>query len=187
MKKNVLYFAVTFAMLVNFAGCADDSFEDTIPNSLDLILEKDIMNEDVGQGQKIPGQYIVVYNTDFGRSMNIQVSKDAVLNLTKELLGATIKSVAELKIKNIYASTINGVTIALNKNQVLALKKDNRVKFIEQDQLVQFAPPCGTPNGGPCDGGGAAMAVETQPRKLLGVSVVLMEALPIPEIMSLGF
>ena len=154
MKKNVLYFAVTFAMLVNFAGCADDSFEDTIPNSLDLILEKDIMNEDVGQGQKIPGQYIVVYNTDFGRSMNIQVSKDAVLNLTKELLGATIKSVAELKIKNIYASTINGVTIALNKNQVLALKKDNRVKFIEQDQLVQFAPPCGTPNGGPCDGGG---------------------------------
>ena len=41
MKKNVLCFAITFAMLATFIGCTDDSFEDTTPNSLDLILEKD--------------------------------------------------------------------------------------------------------------------------------------------------
>lgn len=142
-------------MLATFVGCSDDTLENTAPNNSDLLVEQgDIMNENVGQGQVIPGQYIVVYNTDFGRSMNIQASKDAVLNLTNELLGTTNKSAAELNIKNIYAKSINGVTLTLTNEQVESLEKDSRVQFIEQDQLVQFAPPCGTPNSGPCDGGG---------------------------------
>lgn len=158
MKKNVLFLVSTFAMLAIFVGCSNDSLEDSTINSSDIVLEKigtEIMNEDVGKGQHIPGQYIVVYNTDFGKTMNLQASKNAVLNLTKEILGTTSKAlISELKIKNIYSVAINGITLSLNESQINTLKKDNRVKFIEQDQIVQFAPPCGTPNGGPCDGDG---------------------------------
>ena len=77
MKKNVLFLVSTFAMLAIFVGCSNDSLEDSTINSSDIVLEKigtEIMNEDVGKGQHIPGQYIVVYNTDFGKTMNLQAS-----------------------------------------------------------------------------------------------------------------
>jgi subtilisin family serine protease len=38
----------------------------------------------------------------------------------------------------------------LTKAQVERLKGQKEVSYIEQDRMVVFAPPCGTPNGGPC-------------------------------------
>jgi subtilisin family serine protease len=176
MKKTVLFLASACTMAAIFVGCSNDSLEDTTTNSSDILLEKsgnEIMNEDVGKGQPIPGQYIVVYNTDFGKSMNLQSSKNSVLNLTKEILGATNKKLSsELKIKNIYSKSINGVTLSLNKEQINTLKKDKRVKFIEQDQIVQFAPPCGSPNGGPCDGGGGGGGGDTTQETPWGITRV---------------
>lgn len=118
-----------------------------------------------GASVDIPGQYIVVYNTDVtgdlgsGR-VSHQASKDAVLALTDEVLGTTKR--AENEIVHIYSKSINGVTMRLNAKQVLMLKNDNRVSFIEQDRIVQFAPPCGTPNGGPCEPGGGGGGTSNQ-------------------------
>lgn len=156
MRRNVKFLATSLAVIAMAVGCSDDTIEDGIDPSSDLITVQDgneVMNENVGTGQLIPGQYIVVYNTEFGKSMDLQSSKEAVLNLTQEILGGD-KSLEELKIKNIYSKSLNGVTLSLNNEQLKALNADSRVKFVEQDQIVQFAPPCGTPNGGPCDGNG---------------------------------
>jgi len=156
MRRNVKFLATSLAVIAMAVGCSDDTIEDGIDPSSDLITVQDgneVMNENVGTGQLIPGQYIVVYNTEFGKSMDLQSSKEAVLNLTQEILGGN-KSLEELKIKNIYSKSLNGVTLSLNNEQLKALNADSRVKFVEQDQIVQFAPPCGTPNGGPCDGNG---------------------------------
>ncbi len=156
MKKNVKFLALSIAMTAIFVGCSEDSLDNPSDDSLNLNVEQiaeELMNDEVGQGQAIPGQYIVVYNTDFSKTMNPEASKNAILDLTATILGTT-KSASELNIKNIYSNTINGVTLSLTNQQIATLQKDNRVKFIEQDQIVQFAPPCGTPNGGPCDGDG---------------------------------
>lgn len=174
MKKNVKFLAATLAMATLFVGCSDDVIEDATVNSSDFLVEQtgnEAMNDNVGTGQHIPGQYIVVYNTDFGRSMNVQASKDAVLNLTQEILG-TSRSASELEIKNIYSKSINGVTLTLNESQRELLNSDSRVKFIEQDQIVQFAPPCGTPNGGPCDGGGGGGGGDTTQETPWGITRV---------------
>lgn len=156
MRRNVKFLATSLAVIAMTVGCSDDTIEDGINPSSDLITVQDgneVMNENVGTGQFIPGQYIVVYNTEFGKSMDLQSSKEAVLNLTQEILGGD-KSLEELKIKNIYSKSLNGVTLSLNDEQLKTFNADSRVKFVEQDQIVQFAPPCGTPNGGPCDGNG---------------------------------
>ncbi|TVZ52586.1 S8 family serine peptidase [Dokdonia sp. Hel_I_53] len=150
MNKNVKILGVILAAAA--IGCTNDA---TLSDS-DLNVEESLtieMNEDVGSAQDLEGRYIVVYNTDFGKSMNAQSSKEAVLSLTQEILGTT-RSAADLGISNVYSKSINGVALSLNENQRALLNKDNRVKYIEQDRIVQFAPPCGTPNGGPCDGNG---------------------------------
>ncbi|MFD1014779.1 S8 family serine peptidase [Winogradskyella rapida] len=149
MRKNILFFASTMAAVSLFVGCSNDSIDEAATNSSDFIIE------DLGATKVIPDQYIIVYNTNIAKSMDLQSSKTAVLDLTKDILGVTsAKSNLELDIKNVYSRSINGVTLTLNDAQINILQKDKRVKFIEQDRIVQFAPPCGTPNGGPCDGDG---------------------------------
>lgn len=149
MRKNVLFFASAIVAASIFVGCSNDSIDEPVSNNSDFVIE------DFGAAKVIPGQYIVVFNTSVAKSMDLQSSKAAVLDLTKEILGVTsAKSTSALEIKNIYSRSINGVTLTLNDAQVSTLQNDKRVKFIEQDRIVQFAPPCGTPNGGPCDGDG---------------------------------
>lgn len=156
MKKTSIFKYSFFAAIgIALLGCESESIQESA-GEIDLeIIGDEIMNADVGKGQIIPNQFIVVYNTELGKSMSNEKSKDAVLNLTKEILGIkNNKASSELKIKHVYTKALNGIALTLNKEQLNILNKDNRVKYIEQDQIVQFAPPCGTPNGGPCDGDG---------------------------------
>ena len=128
-----------------------------------MIVEQEnaVFNEQTGFSQDIPGQYIVVYNTNevenFGKSfVSYTDSKEAVNTLTSEILGLG-KSATNTLIVNTFAKSIMGVAVQLDDNQVAALRSDKRVAYVENDKIVQFAPPCGTPNGGPCDpdtGGG---------------------------------
>lgn len=60
-----------------------------------------------------------------------------------------------------YNTVLAGFAAKLSANELESLENDPRVKYIEKDRIVQFAPPCGTPNGGPCDGGGGSNAQET--------------------------
>ena len=112
----------------------------------------DTQNVAQNQSQVIPGQYIVVYKDNSGRSAsNYQKSQDMVKARTQKLLNdAGIKG----EILNVYSKTINGATLKLNHSDVETLRNSNQVSYIEEDRLIALAPPCGTPNGGPCDGDG---------------------------------
>lgn len=104
--------------------------------------------------QPIEGQYIVVYNKkvieDVGAKYpeNYSKAQEAMADLTRRVLAdASISA----EIVNVYSKTINGTTLKLNKKQVEQLRGRKEVAYIEQDRLVVFAPPCGSPNGGPCE------------------------------------
>jgi len=154
MKKNVLKYSVLGLAALAVVSCSNDEneFQDANTN---LIVEQEnaVFNEQTGFSQDIPGQYIVVYNTNevenFGKSfVSYTDSKEAVNTLTSEILGLG-KSATNTLIVNTFAKSIMGVAVQLDDNQVAALRSDKRVAYVENDKIVQFPPPCGTPNGGP--------------------------------------
>ncbi|MFO7720753.1 MAG: S8 family peptidase [Gillisia sp.] len=105
--------------------------------------------------QPIDGQYIVVYRDneieDVGSKYpdNYEKAQEAMAQQTKRILSEA--SISNAEIVNVYSSTVSGATLKLSKVQVEQLKGKKEVKYIEQDRIVMFAPPCGSPKGGPCD------------------------------------
>ncbi|TBW27598.1 S8 family peptidase [Gramella sp. KN1008] len=155
MKLNTLKTlgAAVFAAAFLFS-CNQDSTPLNEKDESNMVAPSD--------SQVIPGQYIVVFNrTDTGKaSENYQKSQDRVKARTTKLMSdAGIKG----EIVNVYSKTINGATLKLSSFDADNLRKRDEVAYVEEDRLVVFAPPCGTPNGGPCDGdgGGGSEGQET--------------------------
>lgn len=104
----------------------------------------------------IEGQYIVVFNKDITGNASSKYpqsytkAQEEVANTTKRVLSET--NIPETELLAVYSKTINGAALKLTLKQVEALRGKKEIAFIEEDRIVQFAPPCGTPNGGPCDG-----------------------------------
>ena len=155
----------TFALLL--FSCSEETDNDSIQN----IRESegfDSVNT-VGESSFIPNQYIVVLNkgvVDNSSKSFIDARKN-VLNVFESILMES--KMSAIKPIQVYAKSIAGATLTLSEGQVNILRNDKRVNYIEQDRIVQFAPPCGTPNGGPCDpvddggsdGGGDTSSQET--------------------------
>ena len=97
----------------------------------------------------IPGQYIVVYKEPGKMKGDHLRNKQAVQQKTREIFASHAISGAE--VLQVYSAALSGVTAKLSKDQVAKLRESNEVAYVEQDRLVALAPPCGTPNGGPCD------------------------------------
>jgi len=103
--------------------------------------------------QNIEGQYIVVFqngaveNVSSKYPNNYTKAQEAMFSETKKFLSEASVSA---EIVNVYSNAISGATLKLDKAQLEVLKNKKGVKYIEQDRIVTFAPPCGTPNGGPC-------------------------------------
>jgi len=147
-------FIAAFAMIVT--SCSEDANQDQtidLTNSLETLeIESLDSSNGVGSSQLIPGQYIIVYKPAAAGDSSAKSFVDAkqnVLNLTASILSQN--KMADLEPIAVFAKSIAGVTLKLDENQISLLKADKRVSYIEQDRIVQFAPPCGTPKGGPCD------------------------------------
>lgn len=106
--------------------------------------------------QIIPGQFIVVYNKDFSRSM--ENGKLSYQKAQENMKSQTLKLMADAGIKgevlNIYSNTLSGAAIKLNAEGVEALRKMKEVAYVEEDRIVALAPPNG--KGKPGGGGGSA-------------------------------
>ncbi|HEX6983631.1 MAG TPA: S8 family serine peptidase [Balneolaceae bacterium] len=96
--------------------------------------------------QAIEDQYIVVFkSTDAkGKAVAPQKMRSAIF------ADYGIESTA---VVNKYNIALKGFTAKLDASTLAALKKDERIDYIEKDRMITLAPPCGTPVN-PCDGGG---------------------------------
>ena len=103
--------------------------------------------------RNIDGQYIVVFqngaveNVSSKYPNNYLKAQEAMTSETKKFLSEASISA---EIVNVYSNALSGATLKLDKAQLELLKTKKGVKYIEQDRIVSFAPPCGTPKGGPC-------------------------------------
>ncbi|MGY5851766.1 S8 family peptidase [Salegentibacter sp. F14] len=106
----------------------------------------------------IQGQYIVVFNTDITGDAGAKFpqsylkAQESVKAKTEQILEET--AIEDADIFAVYSKVLNGAAMKLTAAQVERLRGKKEVSYIEEDRIVTFAPPCGTPNGGPCDGDG---------------------------------
>lgn len=105
--------------------------------------------------QAIEGQYIVVFNKAIGDDINSKYpgnhvkAQEAMQDQTLQILDDP--TISSTDILNVYSNTLSGATVKMTALQAENFKGKKEVKYIEQDRIVVFAPPCGSPNGGPCE------------------------------------
>lgn len=143
---RIFKISAAFLGLAFFAvACSEDS------ESLQIEPAADELSADLTQD--IPGQYIVVYKQNNGRNYSdLNSAKKGVRAETNRILQENAIEGAE--VVHLYGKMLNGATLKISAEQADVLRSDSRVAYVEQDRIHAFAPPCGTPNGGPCDGGG---------------------------------
>ncbi|HET6527949.1 MAG TPA: S8 family serine peptidase [Balneolaceae bacterium] len=94
----------------------------------------------------IDNQYIVVFKETNAKGKVISPQK-----VRSELFSEY--GIESASVVNKYNVALKGFTAKLDEAKLAKLKKDDRIAYIEKDQIVTLAPPCGTPVN-PCDGGG---------------------------------
>jgi PKD repeat protein len=99
----------------------------------DIVSEPEMIADDI-----IKGQYIVVFHDD------VKLKSDEVLTYDEGIEQATfstleILSENEIPEKNlgyVYGFALNGFSATLNNDELIRLRKDARVKYIENDAIV---------------------------------------------------
>jgi len=153
------------AGLILFSCTDDTQFPDEVidqqnalPEATDAVL--------FNQGSyEIEGSYIVVFDKKVTGELSSKASKDyKVASDEVRAIASKILDNAELKgdvIDHVYSKTMMGVSARLNAAQASKLAEDQRVSYIEKDQMFTLAPPPGKGKPGGGDGGGSDPAQET--------------------------
>lgn len=108
------------------------------------VSESEGLNED----RTLEDQYIVVMKSSSFTKMKGNV-KQQINDERKKII--TVAQISDQQIIQTYSNTIAGFAAQLNDEQLKELRNNDKVDYIEKDRIYTFAPPCGTPNGGPCE------------------------------------
>lgn len=152
--------ALTIVMAALIVGCAQEAL-DVVDTPMESLEDAQLITYD--QSEVIDGAYIVVFKDDAAPTKRANVNKANYAAKQKEMADFAKKVIAEKNIserpiKHSYAKTISGVAMDLTEDEVKTLLRDDRVDFIEQDQM--FHVTMGGPPGG---GGGGGSAAQTTP------------------------
>ncbi len=92
----------------------------------------------------IEGQYVVVFNKNYAaKSTTIKNLKynDKMTMLKSEIPNTFSKvGLSKENIVHTFGYALNGFTAKLSKNQLAELKKDTRIKSVEQDYMITLSP-----------------------------------------------
>jgi len=158
MKKSTTFLKLLSLSVILFTflltSCSTD----------DEIINKPELNVIKSTSDPIAGQYIVVLKNNYeGKSNRKPLSYDnEMVALRKEIPSQFSElKISDKNLKQTFGFALNGFTAVLNDKQLAQLKKDPRVKSIEQDYIISLGKPSGTPGGGGGGGGGADPIQET--------------------------
>lgn len=117
-------------------------------------LDQEQQKEEVAPetNQNIDDEYIVVFAEKDAKGKTLAPDVESVKILRSRILSENEIEVSS--IHNEYNTALKGFSGKLDENQLEKLKNDDRVDYIEEDRIITLAPPCGTPNGGPCEDDG---------------------------------
>jgi subtilisin family serine protease len=144
-----------------FYSCQNEGL-DLNPGAVEKAIEQaDLIS--YSSSEVIPDQYIVVFKNDAfptlsGRSISSENYAESKAELTEK--AKTLFSdnrILDKEFKQSYVKTIKGVAVELSTSEVEKLRLDERIKYIEQDQIVTVAM------GGPPSGGNGGNDPQTTP------------------------
>ncbi|HMQ08844.1 MAG TPA: protease inhibitor I9 family protein, partial [Saprospiraceae bacterium] len=161
MKMKHLKVFMLFGLMLSIFAC-QDQFQSIELNSLPSDpLDWEISN--IPSGTKIPNQYIVVFNDNTRRvigTRSVGLPYPEKLEVVQEASHEVLREagVQYLSMERTYAEAVSGFVLKAEAGEIEKLRKHPAISYIEQDEIITLAPPCGTPRGGPCpppdDGGG---------------------------------
>jgi subtilisin family serine protease len=133
-KQVLMGILFTLGILILVSGCSK------VVDPLQPQSEESLAFQN---GDPIPGQYIVVLgdaNQGFSKAAAVeQTARDIMID----------NGVTSYSLKYIYHNSIAGFTVYMDHDQdVLKLKKDSRIRYIEQDRFIVLKKPGGKPGGG---------------------------------------
>ncbi|MDT8346179.1 MAG: S8 family serine peptidase [Flavobacteriaceae bacterium] len=150
MKRNSLKALLALGAIALVVSCTNDS----ISEESEALSAGDFNILEVPEKVLIPNQYVVIFNEDKlpvnpKLVLSYKESQQSVRSFAEALFNQ--KNLTGVEINRVYSKSITGVSIKIAKEQIAAIRNDDKISVIEQDWIYPFAPPCGTPNGGPCD------------------------------------
>jgi len=116
------------------------------------------------KAEPIEGSYIVVFKEDAFPTLlggdainkeNYQLQKSKLEALSQDLLRKN--GFVGKELKQSYVKTLKGIAVELNNDELKVLRNDDRVAYIEQDQILSVTM------GGPPGGGGSGSDPQTTP------------------------
>ena len=137
MKKPTTFIRIavlfTLAIPLFFIGCQNDG---------EIIETNELVEAISFSSEPIEGQYIVtMHGESSAKSSNLKYSQ-AKVSLKNEILSKFSNiQLSEESITHTYGYSLNGFAAKLSDSQFELLKKDSRIKSIEQDQLITLQKP----------------------------------------------
>ncbi len=161
MKRFTAYsFALIFGLVAFIYSCQLD-FNDVNPSEILSQDEAHVIS--YSSEAAIDGKYIVVFKDDaFPTLQNRTISSANFIESKKELQNQAISVLEKNKIFNksieqSYVKALKGIAVELNSEELANLSADDRVAYIEQDQIFTVSM------GGPPGGGGGGDATQSTP------------------------
>ena len=136
-----LLFASAFAFVIYSCTKESSSIE-----NLNLTDEEVAPVITYSSGEPIEGSYIVIFKENAfptlqGRTSinkeNYQLQKTELETQTKSMLRDY--GLATKELKQSYVKTVTGVALELTEEEVETLRRDERVDYIEQDQVIRVS------------------------------------------------
>ncbi|WP_188369762.1 S8 family serine peptidase [Muriicola marianensis] len=146
-------------------SCSDDTFNQEENLELQNVLEQMEEPAVFNQGSYvIEGSYIVVFDRKVTGDVGARFGNDhkAANNAVREMATKILGSM-ELKedaIGHVFSKALTGVSVKMSEEKAAELEADERVAYVERDQMFTLAPP---PGKGPGGGGGGGSAAEEIP------------------------
>ncbi len=151
MTKNIIYAGAILLCGLTLTSCQK---EDINSDQYEADMEGNSEVISYEEGIIIPGQYIVVLKEnslpEFKKSMSYSESSILLDDFAKEMLREN--RVGEKTIVHSFGHATKGFVVQLSLDELKELKRDERVAYIEEDQVVALKRPDkggGGSSGGP--------------------------------------
>ncbi|MDH3381983.1 MAG: S8 family serine peptidase, partial [Flavobacteriaceae bacterium] len=146
-----LFLTFSFSSLLLLTSCQE---EETILSVQEM---ETLANFDIAP---IEGQYIVILKESSTGKYTDQKYDQRIASLKNEYLNRfSALNLASDQLKQTYGYSISGFAAKLSEEQLQSLRKDKRIKYIEQDYQITLSPDLSILRGKPGSGGGTT---ETQ-------------------------
>jgi hypothetical protein len=133
MKNSLIYLIVVLICGIITTSCQDLGQQDELP----LTQEQEVVKYEF---EDIPDQYVVVFQDDVVNFRKVE-EYDEQQEAFRKSIAPFLKLYKIEELEQVYSGSIHGFAARLDQQQLMSLKQDPQVKYVEQDQRIYLRLP----------------------------------------------